>query len=138
MMRDIEPSAMRQPRQYVSFDAVPPSQWKMHDRLVNWARASRGGDKQSGKATPMFSLYRSSEARRANYGDETAVPVDRSDAILVAKGVVALPDKHRRAVHWYYIHPSNPRAMASELGLTMEGLAQMVVDARYFLINRGV
>lgn len=128
----------REPRSFVDFATVPPSQWKMHDRLENWARASRGGDKQSGDAAPMFALYRSNIDRGRQYGAETVVPVDRSDAIKIAKGIAFLPDKHRRSLQWYYVHPRNPSAAARSLGLTLQGLAQMVIDARYMLINRGV
>jgi hypothetical protein len=129
--------ARREPRQYVDFSAVPPSQWKMHDRLENWGRASRGGDKQSGSAAPMFQLFRPSEARR-EYNAAISVPVDRSDAILIAKGVVALPDKHRRALQWYYIHPGNPAGAARNLAVTIERLAELVIAGRSMLVNRGV
>lgn len=122
---------------YVDFDRIQPSHWAMHDRLENWARASRGGDKQAGNAGPMFVLYRSSDARR-EYGAETAAPVDRSDAVIVGKGVSFLPDKHRQAIHWFYLHPRNPKNAASLLGVTMQGLADLVRDGRQMLINRGV
>lgn len=122
----------------VDFAAVPPSQWDIHDRLLNWARASRGGDKQTGAASPMFTLYRSGDARRA-YGEETNLPVNRSDAILIAKGVYELPDKHRKALHWYYIHSgSNPVGAARDIAVTLEALAELVRDGRQMLINRKV
>jgi hypothetical protein len=62
----------RQPqRPHVDFAAVQPSQWKIHDRLENWARWCRGSQRQTGTAgSPMFNLYRSSEAKR-QYGEET-------------------------------------------------------------------
>lgn len=131
-------SGHREPKRYVDFAAVPPSQWSMHDRLENWARWCRGRQGQSGGAgQPMFSLYRSSEARR-EYGEETSVPVDPIDAQAVAKGVAALPDKHRRALHWNYLHPRNPGGQARELGVSLEGLAQLVKDGRQMLVNRKV
>jgi hypothetical protein len=130
--------ARREPRKFVDFSAVPPSQWKMHDRLTNWARASRGGDKQSGEAAPMFALFRSDQVRSREYGAATVVPVDRSDAILIAKGVVALPDKHRRSLQWYYIHPGNPAGAARDLAVTIERLAELVIASRSMLINREV
>jgi hypothetical protein len=127
----------RPARQFVDFASVPVSQWRMHDRLENWARWARGSQKQSGTGSPMFSLYRSSEAKRA-YGEETTVPIDAMDAQRVAKGIAVLPDKHRRAIHWNYLHPRNPTGAARELGVTLQGLADLVKTARVMLINRGV
>lgn len=130
--------ARRPVREYVDFSAVPPSQWAMHDRLENWAKWCRGGDRQAGSAaSPMFALYRSTDARRA-YGDETTVPLDRLDAMHVAKGVAALPGKHRRAVQWCYLHPRNPANMARELAVSLEGMAMLIRNARSMLMNRDI
>lgn len=135
-MREAVPD--RPKRQFVDFSSVPPSQWAMHDRLQNWAAASRGGDKSSGKAAPMFVLYKSGESRR-EYGAETEVPVDRSDAVVVNTAVGMLPDKHRRAVHWYYVHGGrNAVGIARDLGTTLQALADLVRESRQILINRGV
>jgi DNA-directed RNA polymerase specialized sigma24 family protein len=126
------------PRPYVDFAAVPVSQWKMHDRLENWARWARGSQRQNGTAgSPMFDLYRSSEAKRT-YGEETSVPIDKMDAQAVAKGVSALPDKHRRAIQWHYLHPRNPTGQAREMGVSLQGLADLVGAGRQMLVNRGV
>ena len=101
-----EPAAPR--KRSVDFAAVPVSQWKMHDRLENWARWARGSQAQRGKAgSPMFDLYRSGDAKRA-YGEETSVPIDKDDAIRVAKAVGHLPPQKRAAIHWYYLRPRNP------------------------------
>jgi DNA-directed RNA polymerase specialized sigma24 family protein len=124
-------------KQYVDFSSVPPSHWPIHDRLENWARWCRGSQRQTGSAgSPMFSLYRSTDAKRV-YGEETAVPIDRMDATRIAKAVAVLPDKHRRALNWCYLHPRNPGGMARELGVQLEGLAHLVRDGRQMLINRG-
>jgi hypothetical protein len=125
-------------KEYVDFAAVPPSQWSMHDRLENWARWCRGSQRQvGGCGSPMFELYRSTEAKR-KYGEETSVPVDNKDATRLAVGVAALPDKHRRALHWCYLHPRSPGGQAYELGVDKAGLAQLVRDGRQMLINRRV
>jgi hypothetical protein len=125
------------PRAYVDVSSVPEHQWDMDRRLKNWAAACRGGDKRTGAAAPMFMFYRSSEAKR-EYGAETSVPVDRSDAIAVGKGISFLPEKHRKAIDWFYLHPRNPSGKARELGLTLQGLSEHVVEGRQILINRGV
>lgn len=126
-------------RPQVDFASVPPSQWAMHDRLLNWAKWARGSsrfDRMPG--TPMFGLYRSSDARREYGATETSVPIDNRDATRIQVGVSALPDKHRRALHWCYLHPKNATSMARELGLSLQGMAQMIKDARTTMINRGV
>jgi DNA-directed RNA polymerase specialized sigma24 family protein len=127
----------RPKREFVDFSSVPVSQWRIHDRLENWARWARGSQRQSGTGSPMFSLYRSSDAKRA-YGEDTSIPVDPIDAQAVAKGVAALPDKHRRAIHWNYLHPRNPSGAARELGVSLQGLADLVRNGRQMLLNRGI
>lgn len=129
--------ARREPRKYVDLSSVPPSQWAMHDRLQNWALWSRGSPGRIAKASPMFNLYRSSEAKRA-YGEETTVPIDHKDATRVAVGVTALPDKHRRAIHWCYLHPRDAMGQARELGVNLEGLSELIRHGRQMLINKGV
>lgn len=137
--RDLQEAGQPRPaRVFVDFSIIPPHQAAMHERLENWARASRGGDKQSGTSSPMFRLHQSDAWTPRAYGAETTAPVNRQDAMLVNKGVVALPEKHRRAVQWYYLHPGKPAHMARELGQTLQGLADLVRDGRQFLINRGV
>jgi DNA-directed RNA polymerase specialized sigma24 family protein len=128
---------MVEARRYVDFAAVPPSQWKMHDRLENWARWCRGRTaRDMAPSSPMFALYRSTDAKRA-YGDETTVQIDKLDAAVIAKAVAVLPDKHRRALHWSYVKPHRPSAMARELGVGLEGLSQLIRDGRQMLVNRG-
>lgn len=128
------------PRPYVDFSSVPPSQWSIHDRLENWARWSRGasGERARMVSSPMFGLYRSSEARNREYGSETSVPIDHKDATRIHVGVTALPDKHRRALQWSYLVGKNPSAAARDLAVTHERLAQLVREGRLMLINRGV
>lgn len=132
--------AMAGKKSYVDFASVPPSQWKIHDRLGNWARSVHGasGERQRIKTSPMFGLYRSTEAKRA-YGSETSIPIDHSDAVRIQAGIIALPDKHRRALNWLYPDGGkNPTQAARVLAVTLERLAELVSDARQMLINRKV
>jgi hypothetical protein len=137
--RDIEDAATPRPdKEYVDFNAVPVDQLEMHDRLENWARFCRGGDKQSGQAgTPMFNLYRSSDARRA-YGAETSVPVRREDGAKLHGAIAALPDKPRKALQWCYLRPKAPALEAFRLGVTMPGLRDLIIEGRQLLIDGGV
>jgi DNA-directed RNA polymerase specialized sigma24 family protein len=133
-------TARPSPRPYVDFARVPIAQWHIHDRLENWARWCRGGSGQAARmerCAPMFTLYRSAPAAR-RYGEETAVPVDKLDAQAVAKAVALLPSKHRRAIHWHYLNGRNPSAAARELGVSLQGLCDLVSNGRQMLVNRGV
>ena len=126
-------------KEYVDFSFVPERQADIHDRLENWARSSRGGDKQSGEAAPMFRLHKSDEWEQRKYGAETIVPVDRADALRVSRGVIALPDKNRAAIQWFYVmRGRHPLGKARELAVTLAGLALLVLDGRTMLVNRGV
>jgi hypothetical protein len=133
--------ARRPHREYIDFAHVPVSQWKIHDRLENWAKWCRGSEQQSGAAgSPMFALYQSTDAKRKErlYGALTEVPVDHMDATRIAAAVGVLPDKHRRALQWSYLHPRNPSAMARELGADLAGLAHLVVAGRFKLMDMGI
>ena len=124
----------------VDFSHVSVAHWSMHDRLENWARWARGSAKRGMDSSPMFDMARSTARARdhSDYGAGTAVPVDKTDAAKVHVGVQALPDKHRRAIQWLYLAPRNPSVKAAELGLSKQGLADMIHDGRQMLINRRV
>lgn len=130
----------RQPkREYVDFSAVPVSQWAIHDRLENWGKWCHGRDGRIAEPTPMFRLHKSDAWDKREYGAATEVPLDRMDAQAVAKGVAALPHKHRRAIHWLYVEGArNAIGKARECGVSLGGLSDLIVASRFMLINRGV
>lgn len=131
----------RKPRSFVDFSSVPPSQWAIHDRLLNWARWSRAPlGRDNAPATPMFSLYRSSDAKRRDYGEEISVPVDKDDALRLHFAIVhpTFNPQCRRALQWSYLRPSNPSGAAHELGVELQELADLVRAGRVLLIERGV
>lgn len=132
----------RPKRRHVDFASVPPSQWKMHDRLELWARWCRGGSGESariGDAAPMFSLYRSTDAKR-QYGEETSVPVEKDDALRIHFAIVhpTFDPQCRRALQWSYLKPRDPTGKAREMNVTMQTLADLVRAGRAMLIDRGV
>ena len=115
----------------VDFHHVPEHQAQIHGRLLNWAAWCAG---RSGSAvSPMFRSYRSTDVWAA---PEAGNPVDGIDAATIAKAVIALPENHRHATNWSYVRPVAPARACRSLGVTMEDLAQLVIDARQFLINR--
>ncbi len=116
---------------FIDFFYVAPHQGEMHRRLENWARScfSSGGS----SASPMFRLYRPDNYERTN-----SMPVDQQDASKIARGVAALPEKHRQAVQWNYIEGGSPTKARQKIGCTLEGLMLYLADGRQMLINRKV
>ena len=88
------------------------------------------------KTAAGFDGYQSPAQVRAER--EAGIPVDRADAAKVAKGVAALPEKHRKAVQWCYVMRSSIGSGRRYVVATSADLARLVVDARSMLVNRGV
>lgn len=124
-------------RVYVDFNAIPPSHAEIHTRLLNWASWCRPTQSDSMGVSPMFRMYRSTARARREYGATTHVSVDGLAAAAMEKAVQALPQKHRAALRWSYVDRRHPASAAAALAVSLQGLAQLVVDARTMLINRG-
>ena len=116
----------------IDFHGVEERHQAIHARLLNWARWCNG--RPGSSVSPMFRGYRSTDVWAAPSVSE---PVDKLDAAKIAKAVIALPDKHRGATQWHYVKPVAPGKAARELAVTLVDLAQLVIDARTMLINRG-
>ena len=105
----------------------------IHARLVNWERWVRV--RPHGWFThPMFRNFRASKQWEAS--PHIGTPVDTLDAALMEKAVYALPEKHREAVRWWYVYRRNPAAMARSLGVSKQGLADLVEAGRTMLQNK--
>lgn len=117
----------------VDYNHVQSHHEAIHARLVNWERWVRV--RPHGWFThPMFRMYQS-KARQWHV-PEIQDPIDTLDAVLVEKAVSALPAKHRDAIRWSYVHCGNPVAMARALGVSKQGLADLVEAGRTMLQNR--
>ena len=117
----------------VDYSHVKPELEAVHERLSNWARWVRVRP-QGWQTAPMFRMYQS----RARQWEAPVIqnPVDTLDAVLMEKAVSALPEKHRAAVRWSYVHCGNPLAMARTLAVSKQGLADLVDAGRTMLKNR--
>lgn len=117
----------------VDYNYVHERHAAIHARLKNWRRwvIVRPHGWQT---APMFRMYQS----KARQWESPVIqnPVDTLDAVLVEKAVSALPVKHRDAIRWSYVHCGNPVAMARELGVSKQGLADLVEAGRTILNNR--
>lgn len=120
-------------RDAIDFHVIPEKQQAIHARLENWERWVRV--RPHGWFThPMWRNSRTS--RQWEVSPYIGVPVNTIDAMLIEKAVSALPVKHRDALRWYYVHKgNNPVAMARQLALSKQGLADIVSAARTMLIN---
>jgi len=104
----------------------------IHARLVNWARWLR--PRLSGWHThPMWRNSRTS--RQWEVSPDISAPVNALDALAIERTVAQMPVKHRDALRWYYVRQGSPVAMARQLGLSKQGLADIVLSARAMLIN---
>lgn len=122
----------------VDFARIPPTQWDVHERLENWGRWSHGSDGRGRGVAPGFESYRTSDRWvERTYGELTVVTVNSKDAVAIQKTVNELPEKHRQALHWAYIHGGkNAQGQAWKLALSLQGLADMLSDARIMVRNR--
>ena len=46
------------------------------------------------------------------------------------------PVKHRAAINWCYVAPVNPRRACQDIGVSMQGLSDLLTDGRQMLVNR--
>lgn len=119
----------------IDFHRVEARHVAIHRRLENWARWCNGSE-TGASTSPMFRLYRTPARGRGAEHTWSGSVVDGMDAQRVAKAVTHLPEPHRRALHWCYIKPVNPRRAAQDQGTTLDGLALLLRDARQMLVNR--
>lgn len=124
---------MRVQETTVDYNHVPERHAAIHARLENWRRwvIVRPNGWQ---VAPMFRLYQSKS--RQWEAPVIQNPVDTLDAVLMEKAVSALPEKHRAAIRWSYVHAGNPVAMARSLAVSKQGLADLVDAGRAMLQNR--
>lgn len=117
----------------VDYNHIATHHEAIHARLVNWERWVRV--RPHGWFThPMWRDSRTS--RQWEVSPYIGVPVDTLDAALMEKAVYALPEKHREAVRWWYVYRRDPAAMARALGVSKQGLADLVEAGRTMLANR--
>lgn len=118
----------------IDYNYVHERHTAIHARLENWRRwvivRPHGW-----QVAPMFRMYQS-KARQWEASPRIGTPVDTLDAVLVEKAIYALPEKHREAVRWWYVYRRNPAAMARSLGVSKQGLADLVEAGRTMLNNR--
>ncbi len=117
----------------VDYFTVPANQGEMHDRLERWARwviVRRHG----WQTHPMFRQYRSHAWQW--HTPEVVMPVNLVEALATEKAVASLPEKHRDSIRWCYVSRSNPTGCAQKLGVSKDGLLELIDAGRAMLKNK--
>lgn len=121
-------------REEVDFHIVRDINLPIHERLQNWARYVSTG--KTHWQAPIWRLGKSNG--RQWHEPVLSVPVNTIDGHKLEKAVAALPDGHRDAIRWAYVHRRiQPFKMQRHLGVTEAGLLLLIEDARSMLRNRG-
>ena len=116
----------------VDFDRVPDTHEAMHKRLQNWAQWVRPRDSSAKNVHPMWRQFVASRV----WDDRTVrSSLDTLDALAIEKAVSALPEKQRFAVRWRYVYSGHPGRAARFVGVTQQGLADLILDGTQMLIN---
>ncbi len=120
-------------REIVDYNHIQAHHEAIHARLENWARWLR--PRLSGWHThPMWRNSRTS--RQWEVSPDISAPVNALDALAIERTVAQMPVKHRDALRWYYVRQGSPVAMARNLGVSKQGLADLVDAGRTMLQNR--
>ena len=114
---------------------IAPRHEAIDERLCEWSRWVRVRP-QAWATQPMF-RYAKSNSRQWEIDPVIPVTINSIAAHEVEKAVARLPEKNRTAIRWCYVffHIHDARVRA-ELGVTQDGLANLINDGRDMLKNR--
>jgi hypothetical protein len=115
----------------VDFHHVEDKHGAIHGRLLNWALWLR--PHTVGSITPMFRQAKSNAWQW--HTPELRETCDTLDAMRLEKAMRYLPKKNRAAIKWCYIERKEPFKMRKVLGVTDQGLFDLVSDGRTMLCN---
>lgn len=118
----------------IDFHHVPADQQAIDAKLRNWSAWVK--PRAVSWSSPIWRLGKSNT--RQWHTPEIRETCDMIAAQAMEKAVYHLPEKHRDAIRWHYVFPISPVKLCRHLGVTMEGLAELVQQGRQMLINRGV
>lgn len=119
--------------QFIDFHLVADRHLGIHAELENWARWVRVRP-HGWQVSPMFRQYRSKNWQWER--PEIRQQADMPAAVAMEKAVSLLPHKHRDAIRWAYVFCGAPGAMARTLGVSKQGLCELIAAGRAMLINR--
>lgn len=118
----------------IDLNHVHPKHDSIDRRLCEWSRWVKVRP-VSWATAPMFRMYKAPK----QFESDLYVPIaiNTLDASEMERAVSFLPDKHRTAIRWCYVHSHVPVGKVQrELGATREALAGLIHDGRSMLVNR--
>lgn len=122
-------------REPIDIFRVEPRHEAIHYRLLNWAAWARVRSPYA--QCPMFKALGVKSNSWQWHPPSFRESVDILDAAQMEKAVVSLPERHRIACQWWYVHQSpSVNRMCQRLGVTRDGLMKLCTDARTMLDNR--
>lgn len=121
-------------RDDIDFHAVRDDHLVIHQRLTDWASWVRVRP-HGWQVAPMFRQYRSKAWQW--HERELRAAINIPEAVEMEKAVSLLPEKHREAIRFCYVWCNNPPATARRLGVSKQGLMDLIHAGRVMLINRG-
>lgn len=120
--------------EHVDYHFVRDDHLAIHARLEAWARWVRVRP-HGWQTAPMFRQYRSKSWQWEM--PTVRASVNLNEAVAMEKAVSLLPEKHREAIRFAYVWCSSPIATARRLGVTKQGLLDLIHAGRVMLLNRG-
>lgn len=119
----------------IDLNHIPARHDAINLRLEEWARYVRVKP-QAWPVSPMFRGYMS-KARQWEAEPVIHIEINTLSAFEIERAVSILPPKHRTALRWSYVWPWVPVGkVRRELGVTMDGLGELIQDGRTMLVNR--
>lgn len=119
--------------EHVDFFLVDDRHLAIHERLESWARWVRVRP-VGWQVAPMFRQYRSKAFQW--HTPEVRAQTNIPEAVEMEKAVSLLPEKHREAIRFCYVFTGSPVAVARRLGVSKQGLLDLIRSGRTMLINR--
>lgn len=114
---------------------IPTRHESINQRLEEWASWVRVHP-QAWATQPMF-RYAKSNSRQWEVDPVIHVTINTLEAHETEKAVARLPDKHRTAIRWAYVFSwIKIHVVRRELGVTSDGISQLIDDSRDMLINK--
>lgn len=118
---------------FVDFFHIPSGHLAIHERLNAWARWVKVRP-HGWQTAPMFRQYRSKAWQWER--PEVRTPINTLEVVEMEKQVSGLPEKEREAVRWAYVFGGAPVAMCRKLGVSRQGLMDLIHAGRTMLVNR--
>lgn len=119
-------------RESVDYNYVPPHQDAIHERLRNWSRWVRVRP-HGWQTHPMW--RKALTSRQWDVDPYIHVACDTLDALLIERTVSKIAEKNRAAIRWAYVAGNDPMGMARSLGVSREGLLELICVGRTMVCN---